>query len=534
MPSLATSRPTALRQTPTRRLTALACAVMLANASANAQESTQPFDFSALSKIAWSKSRQNISSAPGSGTAKDFPDALRNLSYDQMRDIRFKPDQAIWRQQGLPFEVMFFHLGKFQTEAVRVHEITNGQDHVQAWSPSLFDYGHNQLATASWGDIGFAGLRLHYPLNNPDYKDELAVFQGASYFRALGRSQRYGLSARGLAIDTVGAGAEEFPRFTEFWLERPKADATSVQVYALLESAHATGAYRFVMYPGDDTVIDVQARLFLRDGITTLGLAPLTSMFKHGANQPVATDFRPEVHDSDGLMMALSQENAPIEWLWRPLGNPSRLLVTSFHARQLGGFGLMQRNRNYTTYQDSEARYERRPSVWIEPTSAWGSGRVELVQIPTPDETNDNIVAYWVPDTLPKTGLPLDISYRMHWQGDGQQTPPASWVVQTRRGHGFIDPQHPLPATQLQFLVDFDGPALRALPANTAVTATVSVNDNATLLEANPFRNPVDGTWRLSLRLDRRSLQQPVEIRAHLQSHLDLLSETWTTILPSE
>src|SRR5205085_6387853 len=157
-----------------------------------------------------------------------------------------------------------------------------------------------------------------------------------------------------------------------------------VTVYALLESQRATGAYRFDIVPGAETVVRVQARLYLRAAATqvaTLGIAPLTSMFFSGENQPRRGDFRPEVHDSDGLQVATGDG----EWLWRPLQNPARMTVTSFAVRELRGFGLMQRDRTFSSYEDTEARYERRPSAWVRPLSDWGPGRVELVQLPTPD-----------------------------------------------------------------------------------------------------------------------------------------------------
>jgi len=291
------------------------------------------------------------------------PPELAQLSYDQLRDIRFRPDRALWRAERLPFELEFFHLGKYQTLAVAINEISAAGVRPVRFDPRDFDYGRNRLPTARWGDIGLAGFRVHYPLNSPTVRDELGVFLGASYFRMLGRGQHYGLSARGLAIDPVRGKGEEFPRFKAFWIERPAPGAKELVVYAQLDSPRATGAYRFVLRPGDETVVDVKATLFLRAGVATLGIAPLTSMFQHGEVSPRADEFRPEVHDSDGLMIATGDG----EWLWRPLVNPGRPLVSSFAVRELKGFGLMQRDRAFANYEDLEARFERRPSAWIEP-----------------------------------------------------------------------------------------------------------------------------------------------------------------------
>ena len=317
------------------------------------------------------------------------PADLKDLTYDQYRDIRFKLSRSTWRAEGLPFELAYFHPGKSQAAPVRINEVTAGGVRHIAFDPKAFDYGKNKVSPQKWGDLGFAGFRVHYALNSAAYKDELVVFLGASYFRALGKQQHYGLSARGLAIDTVGGQGEEFPRFVEFWIERPAVDAKALVIHALLDSPRATGAYQFTLRPGDTTVADVRSKLYFRAGVTTLGVAPLTSMFQHGENQPRAGEFRPEVHDSDGLMVATGEG----EWLWRPLINPKRPLVTSFTTRNPKGFGLMQRDRAFSSYEDAEASYERRPSAWIVPKGDWGPGRVELFQWPTPDETNDNIVA---------------------------------------------------------------------------------------------------------------------------------------------
>jgi glucans biosynthesis protein len=453
------------------------------------------------------------------------PAELQALTYDQYRDIRFRPDHALWRAQKLPFELMFFHLGKFQTESVRINEITpEGVRHVP-YESADFNYGKNKLSPKSWGDMGFAGFRAHYPLNGSQYKDEVVVFLGASYFRALGAGLRYGLSARGLAIDTVSARGEEFPLFTEFWIVRPATDARTLTIYALLDSPRASGAYEFDVHPGDETVIDVRSRIFLRAPVATLGIAPLTSMFDFGENQPHRADFRPEVHDSDGLMVATGDG----EWLWRPLLNPKQTLTTSFSMRKLRGFGLMQRDRNFGSYEDSEARYELRPSAWIEPLGSWGPGRVELVQLNTPDETNDNIVAYWVPEQLPATGQPLDLAYRLHWQGTQQMRPPGAWVTQTRIGRGFAE----LAEGEQQFVVDFTGPSLAALPAAATVKAVVTASSNGQIVESNAYRVEATGAWRMTVRVKQLSPTQPTELRGFLQSDTNVLTETWSNILPA-
>jgi periplasmic glucans biosynthesis protein len=477
------------------------------------------FDFDDVAATA-----RRLGRAPYKAPDRTQPAELEALNYDEYRDIRFNPDRALWRAENLPFDVMFFHRGK-ANERVRMNELVAGKARHIPYDRADFNFGKNTLSPETWGDLDYAGLRVHYHLNGPAYKDELIVFLGASYFRSLAAGTRYGLSARGLAVDTVGAQGEEFPTFREFWLEKPAADARTLRFFALLDSPRVSGAYQFDVAPGDETVVDVRVRLYLRSPVGTLGLAPLTSMYQFGENQPHRIDFRPEVHDSDGLMVATGEG----EWIWRPLINPRETLTTSFSMRDLKGFGLMQRDRSFTSYEDTEARYELRPSVWIEPTGSWGAGRVELVQIHTPDETNDNVVAYWVPEQQPAPGEPLDFSYRLHWQGRHTvQQPPGAWVVQSRVGRGYRE----LAADEQQFIVDFMGPSLTGLPAGAAVKAAVSAPANGEILESNAYHVEATGAWRMMVRVKQLDVAKPTELRGFLQNGADVLTETWSNLVP--
>lgn len=449
---------------------------------------------------------------------------LAALGYDAYRALRFRPERALWRDAGLPFQVHFYPLGRGFTRALRLHEVVDGQVRAIDVPATAF---RNDGDAAVRPAPGAAGWRLNFPLNDPQRPDELIVFLGASYFRVLGAGLQYGLSARGLAIDTVGGRGEEFPAFTAFWLERPPPGARELRFHALLDSPRATGAYRFTVRPGTTTTVDVQARVFLRAEVATLGIAPLTSMFLAGENQPVADDYRPEVHDSDGLQIA----GGGGEWLWRPLANPRGVFVTSFAMPALRGFGLMQRDRAFAHYQDLEARYERRPSAWVEPVGDWGSGRVELLQFGTPNETHDNIGAYWVPAQAPRPGRPLDIAWRLHVGGAGLAEPPGAWVTQSRRGHGYREA--PIPPERQQFHVDFDGPALQGLAAD-AVQAVASADANARGLRAIAMPNTAAGGWRVTVDFERVATNRPTELRVFLRAGDRTLSETWAYALPPE
>ncbi|HEU0203705.1 MAG TPA: glucan biosynthesis protein G [Burkholderiaceae bacterium] len=471
---------------------------------------------------------QALAQGPYLPPSSSLPPALLRpqLTYEQHRDIRFRPERAQWRSDRLPFELMFFHPGWLFEYPVRVHEVEDGRARELAFDASAFEYGRGSFDADALGDIGFAGFRVLYPLNTAARKDEVIVFLGASYFRAVARGARYGLSARALAVDTAGGQGEEFPRFVEFWVERPTPQSEALTIYALLDSPRVAGAYRFVVTPGEETVTDVRARIYLRAPVATLGIAPLTSMYFAGENQPAENDFRPEVHDSDGL--SLQAGNG--EWIWRPLVNPRDVSVSSFATVDPRGFGLMQRDRAFAHYEDLEARYEVRPSAWIEPLGAWGAGRIELVQFGIKDETDDNVVAYWVPARLPAPGEALDLAYRVRWQMRTPQRPPQPGVVQTRRGHGYT--RLPIGADEFQFVLDFDDPASPAFASAAPVMLVATGDDNAEIQHTHAYPNDVAGGWRATLRFKRRDPAKAVELRAFLRIDNDKVSETWSYLLP--
>jgi glucans biosynthesis protein len=453
------------------------------------------------------------------------PEWLGKITYDQWRDIRFRADQTLWREKALPFQVQFFHPGLYYDRTVKVNVVDGAGARLLAFSPSLFDYGRNDFASKVPQDLGFAGFRVHAPIKKPDYFDEVIVFLGASYFRAVGKQQVFGMSARGLAIDTALPSGEEFPYFKEFWLITPALRTKELTLYALLDSASLTGAYRFVVQPGEQTLVSVDARLFLRRQPQKIGFAPLTSMFFHGENTDRHfDDFRPEVHDSDGLLVAQGTG----EWLWRPLDNPRTLEVDKFRMPGVRGFGLIQRDRDFASYQDLETHAELRPSGWVTPHGDWGAGQVELVQIPTKSDTNDNIAVYWVPDVQPKVGEPYDISYTLAWYGDDPSRPPGGHTIATRRDTGNKDDAQ-------RFVVDFAGKSLEAIPADQVVRGDVTLapdDDVAELLDQHVVKNPATGGWRLTFQL-RPKRRTPVQLRAFLDKGTDTLTETWSfTLVP--
>jgi glucans biosynthesis protein len=460
-----------------------------------------------------------------------IPDFLLKLDYDQWRDIRFRPDKALWRDKGLPFQVQFFHPGFLYNRKVTINVVGPAGVEEVPFSPDLFHYGMNDFEGRIPAHLGFAGFRLHYRLNTPKYYDEFAVFLGASYFRMIGKNEVYGLSARGLAIDTALQSGEEFPYFREFWLVRPQPSAKRISLYALLDSPSATGAYEFGIRPGKATLSNVTVTLFLRKEVKKLGMAPLNSMFFYGENTDIrpVEDFRPEVHDSDGLLIATGTG----EWIWRPLLDPKTLLVTSFELSNPAGFGLLQRDQNFDHYQDLEAHYEKRPSAWVTPKTGWGKGRVELVMIPMDTEKNDNIVAYWVPTASPETAESISFSYEIRWGSPEIPNEPSNRVVATRTAAGKKD------GTKL-YLIDFNGKDLQALPADADVKASISVGGGE-LVEHHLEKNSVTGGWRLVFQVYRKGgtlprvipgTEQPLELRAFLRQGDKVLTETWSYVDP--
>lgn len=449
-----------------------------------------------------------------------LPDYLADLDYDRHRDIRFRPDQSLWRAEGLPFQVQFFHRGFLFEDRVKINVIEGGQVTPLDFQHDFFDYGKNEVPEVMPPDLGFAGLRLMYPINRDDYFDEVAVFLGASYFRAVAQNLNYGITARGLAIDTGLSSREEFPIFREFWLRKPAVDATEIELFALMDGESVTGAYRFTIHPGAETLIDVKARLFFRRGVQKLGVAPLTSMFFHGeSTDRFIDDFRPEVHDSDGLLI----ETGYGERIWRPLANPIGLRISNFVVESPHSFALLQRDRDFRSYEDLEAHYHNRPSLMVEPEGDWGKGTVELVEIPSNAERYDNIAVFWVPERRTGSGQEWSFAYRLRFAKDPEAGLLGGRAVATRIGAGGTDI---LDSNIRKFVVDFAGPGLAKLDPETPVEAVVSTTSGG-LSPAVVQYNPETQGRRLFFELTPDG-RKPADLRAYLRHEADVLSETWS------
>lgn len=465
----------------------------------------------------------------------DMPDVLKqdNLNYDKYREIEFRHDRALWRSEGLPYRVEFFHPGYLYQEPVQVNEFTLTHMQSVRFAQDFFNYRGLDIAKKIPTKTGYAGFKLLTELNEKERWDELGAFLGASYFRLLGKGQRYGQSARGLAIDCGETDrGEEFPIFTDWWLGKPHREDSDLRLYAILDSVSGVGAYSFLIHPGESTAADIDAVLFVREPetikavdaqrkpIKTLGIAPLTSMFWFGKNtERKPEDYRLEAHDSDGLLMHLDKG----EILWRPLNNPPVMRHQRFATKNLRGFGLLQRERDFAAYQDTFNHYHNVPSVWVEPRGNWGEGDVHLVELPTNYEGLDNVVAFWDPKVKPAPLEPFRMSYTLFFTRENDMKLSPNKAVATRIG------AHPRDAKDRQIMIDFRGPKLDNLPEQKPPTAVASCSENGAITENQVFKNQFTGGWRVFLRLKPKDgNSDPIDLRCTLVSAEENVSETWT------
>ena len=457
-----------------------------------------------------------------------IPGFLQNLSFEQYQGIRFNPDKSLWRNNHSLFQVMLISPGLYYKHPVKIDVVDAGGSHALAFQKSDFNFAEPQLEKRVPPDLGFAGFKLTYPLNSHNTQNQFLVFAGASYFRGVGKNDSFGLSGRGIAVNTGLPAGEEFPSFIQYWLIRPNANAHTMKFYALLDGKSLTGAYRFIVVPGRPTQLKVKAMLFPRDNIALLGLAPLTSMFFYGQNTPRPTrEWRPQVHDSDGLLI---HNGSSGEWLWRPLIDPKQLQMYYFDTDNVRGFGLLQRQTEFYEYQDLGAHYEARPSAWIVPRGNWGKGKVVLVELPATNETSDNIVAFWTPTEKVTIGKPISLTYDLSFGKSNLTGEPGGMAQATFVGGGnIIGGGQSKGAYRL--IVDFSGGSLDRLRANAPVTGAVTAQDGGTVLENFvEYVEPLH-RWRLSI-LAKPAAGKDLALRAFLKNGDKALTETWNYDLP--
>jgi glucans biosynthesis protein len=479
-----------------------------------------PFSFEALKARA-----RDMAAAPFVAPPQLDRGLLWPIDYDAHGRIKFKADLALWAEGPSRFPATFFHLGRFFQSPVRMHLVERGEAREIVYDPSYFDMPPDSPGRHLPPNSGFAGFRIQESRDGPlDWRrNDWVAFLGASYFRGIGELRQYGLSARALALDTAVFGrAEEFPAFTHVYFETPEPQAPTLTVCALLDGPSAAGAFRFALTRDKAVVMDVDASLHIRNEVSRLGIAPLTSMYWFSETmKPTAIDWRPEVHDSDGLALWTGEG----ERIWRPLNNPARPRVSSFIDERPRGFGLMQRDRSFDHYQDG-VFYDRRPSLWIEPLGDWGRGAVELVELTTDDEIHDNIVAMWVPAEPARAGQSHELRYRMHWVADEPYPSPLARCVATRLGNGG-EPGTERPKGLRKFVVEFLGDPLARLDAGVRPQLALWASRGSfSARRAEPVPDDVPGHWRAEFDLGVTGTD-PVEMRLFLRNDDEVLSETW-------
>lgn len=457
-----------------------------------------------------------LAGKPMQPNASPLPEPMTTLTPEKYHAIRFHPEASLWREEESPFQVQLFPRGSYFRHAATINVVDGDDVSTVPYNPALFDFSGAGLPDAPPEDLGFAGFRVMYPLNGNDHYDEVAVFLGASYFRVVAAGQQYGLSARGLAIDTGLAKKEEFPYFREFWLKKPLPGARGMELFALLDSESLAGAYHFKLTPGEESRMDVRACLYTRSAVEKLGLAPLTSMFLYGENttRPI-DDLRPEAHDSDGMLLATGRN----EWIWRPLANRSELQISSFGDESPRGFGLMQRDRDSRHYQDLNFKYERRPSAWVEPEGSWGKGVAQLIEIPSDSERYDNMGLFWVPEQPVEAGQVWPFAYSLRFASSYPDFPATGRTLSTREASGSDEGLR-------RFAIEFGGGPLDELSEAQEVQLVVTTS-NGKILRTSCRRNPATDTWLAHFELDPEG-EDAAELRAFLKDQDHALTETWS------
>ncbi|MGI9437486.1 MAG: glucan biosynthesis protein [Geminicoccaceae bacterium] len=446
-------------------------------------------------------------------------DILETIDYDAFQQIAYRRELGLGEGTNVNFPAQLFHLGRYFKAPVKMHWLEQGRARQIIYRPEYFTFGDTELDKVLPDDLGFSGFRLQ---DGQEARTDWLALLGGCYFRSSGELNQYGLSARAIAVDTALPTPEEFPRFTEFWLQPGAVNGNDFTIFALMDGPSITGALRMLCTNAGQVRMDIEARFFARSDIKRMGVAPLTSMFWFGEhNRHQAKDWRPEIHDSDGLAVWTGAG----ERLWRPLNNPSEVLTNSFVDDNPKGFGLLQRDRAFHNYEDDGVFYDRRPSVWIEPLGDWGKGSVQLVEIPTDDEIHDNIVMYWLPETPVKAGSDWSFDYRLYWNADEPYpSDTVARVIHTRLGNGGV-PGQPRPDGVKKFVIDFEGGPLEDVEKLDEVKPIVSASAGKI---SNDYALQVVGTrnWRAFFDLDVEG-ELPVNLRCYLQLGDKTLTETW-------
>lgn len=469
---------------------------------------------SRFSRAALESAAADLAKAPFVAPEANLPAGLQDIDAATYDAIRFRADRAIWSTEQRGFTIELLHRGFVFSTPVDLFTVEDGRVLRIPYDPSLFDFG--KLTPPRPDEVvGFSGFRLAAQANGATATFPIAVFQGATFFRAVAADQTFGQAARGLALDVGDANGEEFPLFRAFWIERPEPGASEIRVHALLDSEAAAGAYTVTIKPGASvTTMEVEFTLYPRAEIRHVGIAPSNAMFYFDRNDSQGIDdTRLAAHDASGLQML----NGGGEWIWRPLQNPTTLQISAFVDKDPRGFGLLQRNRDPAAFEDATAGYERMPSLWVEPLDAWGPGTVQLVEIPTDSDVNDNIIAYWRPLEALQAATVHRFRYRLSWCWQPSSVPDLAIAAATRTGGAG--------GRNRRFVIDFHGDIFKDAEKSKALNATATVSPGK-VIDQKLTMIPDRGIARLSFVLDPDG-QTLAELRAQIVDNGKPVSETW-------
>ncbi|VFU08049.1 glucan biosynthesis protein [Methylocella tundrae] len=467
-----------------------------------------PFDPAMVTDAARALAKQPYKALP-----QDLPDAFKTLTYDQYVSIHLRPSATIWANDNIGFALEPLHRGFAFSTPMQINLVADGQARRLAYDAALFDFG-KVTPPANLGDIGFSGFRVLAPLEHGGFF-ELATFQGASFFRAVARGQEPGTMARALSIKTADPRGEEFPAIRSVWIERPTLAGNTLVIHAIIDSESVSGAYRFTVHPGEATIIDTECTLFARAALDHYGIATMSATHLSGSiDKTRLDDLRPEVGEIDGLQMLTGKG----EWLWRPVSNPATLQISTFIDENPRGFGFLQRDRDFDHYQDDDQHWENRPSLWIEPIGDWSFGGVQLIEIPSESDVNDNIIAYWRPKQPLNAGSDISFAYRQFWCKVPPERPPLATVSLSRSGRGSS-------AKRRRFLVEFSGEALSQIKSPEDIWPNLSASPGS-IVSVRTFMSADKMTYRVLFELDPGG-ETFSELRLVLESHQKPISETW-------
>ncbi|MFN3892604.1 MAG: glucan biosynthesis protein [Beijerinckiaceae bacterium] len=461
---------------------------------------------------------RNLARQPWRKPAPDLPEPFNTLNHDQYASIERKPEAFVWRDQSTGFALEPTPRGFIFGNSLQINVVEDGVARRLAYDPADYNFG-KVPAAAERKDVGFAGFRLWIRGADGSLQDFLN-FQGQGYFQTVGRGQPFGASARALAVRPVDQGkGEEFPYFAAVWIERPVLAANAVVIHALLDSESVTGAFRYTMRPGDATIVDTECTLFTRAAIDNVGIAAMQGTFLFGpVDRRRGDDVRPGVYDVAGVQMHTGKD----EWIWRPVANRQTIQLSAFVDENPKGFGVIQRDRDFSLFSDDDNHWEARPSVWTEPLGDWGPGHVTLIEIPAESQVNQNIIVYWRPRAPLAANSETTFSYRQWWAWNPPDRPPLATAWRSRSGRVSGSPPN---ARRRRFMVEFRGDALADVARNPEITARVTAAQGS-VMSSRLMLARHEKAARVTFDLDAGN-EPNMELRLLLESAGKPISETW-------